>query len=52
MWKIPHLLSHVAESHSSNMYIKLHKDGTLNMLRIYDNNHCLSIEISYWEKML
>ena len=36
-----------AESHSDNMYIKLHKDGTLNMLRIYDNNHYLSAEIGY-----
>ncbi|WP_406533592.1 hypothetical protein [Methanobrevibacter sp.] len=36
-----------AESHSSNMYIKLHKDGTLNMLRIYDDEHFLTTEIAY-----
>ena len=24
------------EAHSSKMYIKLHRDGTLNMLRIYN----------------
>lgn len=36
-----------AEAHSSNMYIKLHKDGTLNMLRIYDSNHYLTTEIAY-----
>lgn len=36
-----------AEAHSSNMYIKLHKDGTLCMLRIYDDNHYLSAEIAY-----
>jgi hypothetical protein len=36
-----------AEAHSSNMYIKLHKDGTLNMLRIYDDEHYLSAEIAY-----
>lgn len=36
-----------AESHSSNMYIKLHKDGTLNMLRIYDKDHYLVTEIGY-----
>lgn len=36
-----------AESHSSNMYIKLHKDGTLNMLRIYGDDHCLQAEIAY-----
>lgn len=36
-----------AEAHSSRMYIKLHKDGTLNMLRIYDNDHYLSAEIAY-----
>lgn len=36
-----------AESHSSNMYIKLHKDGTLNMLRIYGNDHYLQAEIGY-----
>ena len=36
-----------AESHSSSMYIKLHKDGTLNMIRIYDNDHYLIAEIAY-----
>ncbi|MDE7293022.1 MAG: hypothetical protein K2N72_01210 [Oscillospiraceae bacterium] len=36
-----------SEAHSSNMYIKLHKDGTLNMLRIYDNEHYLTTEIAY-----
>ena len=36
-----------AEAHSSNMYIKLHKDGTLNMLRIYGDDHYLQAEIAY-----
>jgi len=36
-----------AEAHSSNMYLKLHKDGTLNMLRIYGNDHYLTAEIAY-----
>jgi len=36
-----------AESHSSNMYMKLHKDGTLSMLRIYDKEHYLTTEIAY-----
>lgn len=36
-----------AESHSSNMYMKLHKDGTMNMLRIYGKDHCLQAEIAY-----
>lgn len=36
-----------AEAHSSDMYIKLHKDGTLNMLRIYDEEHYLNAEIAY-----
>lgn len=35
------------ESHSSNAYIKLHPDGTLNMLRIYDSEHYLTTEIAY-----
>lgn len=35
------------ESHSSNMYLKLHPDGNLNMLRIYDKNHYLTIEIAF-----
>ena len=29
------------------MYIKLHKDGTLNMLRIYGDDHYLQAEIAY-----
>ena len=36
-----------AEAHSSNMYIKLHKDGTLNMLRIYGKDHYLRAEIAF-----
>lgn len=36
-----------AEAHSSSMYIKLHKDGTLNMLRIYGDDHFLQAEIAY-----
>ena len=36
-----------AEAHSSNMYIKLHKDGTLNMLRVYGDDHYLKMEIAY-----
>ena len=36
-----------AEAHSSNMYIKLYKDGTLNMLRIYGDDHYLQAEIAY-----
>lgn len=36
-----------AESHSSNAYIKLHPDGKLNMLRIYDSEHYLTMEIAY-----
>jgi len=36
-----------AEAHSSNIYIKLHKDGTLNMLRTYDNEHYLTMEIAF-----
>jgi len=35
------------EAHSSNMYIKLHKDGTLNKLRIYGDDHYLQAEIAY-----
>ena len=35
------------EAHSSKMYIKLHRDGTLNMLRIYNDNHYLEAEIAY-----
>jgi len=36
-----------AEAHSSDMYMKLHKDGTLSMLRIYDSDHYLATEIAY-----
>ena len=35
------------EAHSSNVYVKLHKDGTLNMMRVYDNEHYLTAEIAY-----
>lgn len=35
------------EAHSSEMYIKLHRDGTLNMLRIYNDSHYLVAEIAY-----
>lgn len=36
-----------AEAHSSNMYMKLHGDGTMNMLRIYGDDHYLKAEIGY-----
>ena len=37
-----------AEAHSSEMYLKLHKDGTMNMLRIYGkDDHLLKMEIAY-----
>lgn len=36
-----------AEAHSSKMYLKLNKDGTLNMLRIYGDDHILQAEIAY-----
>ena len=36
-----------AESHSSQMYMKLHKDGTMSMLRIYGKDHYLQAEIGY-----
>ena len=36
-----------AESHSSQMYMKLHKDGTMSMLRIYGDDHYLKAEIGY-----
>lgn len=37
-----------AEAHSSIMYLKLHKDGTMNMLRIYGkDDHLLKAEIAY-----
>ena len=37
-----------AEAHSSEMYLKLHKDQTMNMLRIYGkDDHMLKMEIAY-----
>jgi hypothetical protein len=36
-----------AESHTSKMYLKLHSDGTMNMLRVYGENHFLQAEIGY-----
>lgn len=36
-----------AEAHSSHMYMKLHKDGTMSMLRIYGDDHYLWAEIDY-----
>lgn len=35
------------ESHSSNAYIHLHRDGTFHMLRIFDSEHYLVQEIAY-----
>lgn len=35
------------EAHLSNMYMKLHKDDTMNMLRIYSKDHYLQAEIAY-----
>lgn len=36
------------EAHSSEMYLKLHKDGTMSMLRIYGkDDHMLKMEIAY-----
>lgn len=34
-------------SHSSIAYLKMNSDGTFNMLRIYDNEHHLRLEIAY-----
>lgn len=34
-------------SHSSTAYLKMNPDGTFNMMRIYDNNHNLRLEIAY-----
>mgnify|MGYP004513500165 FL=1 len=34
-------------SHSSIAYLKLNPDGTFNMIRIYDQNHNLRLEIAY-----
>jgi len=35
------------EAHTSKAYVKLFKDGNLQMLRIYDNDHFLVREIGY-----
>ena len=35
------------ESHTSNAYILLHPDGTFRMLRWYDKQHRLRMEIAY-----
>ena len=35
------------ESHNSNAYIKLEKDGTFKEMRIYDKDHYLIKEIAY-----
>lgn len=42
-----HLHDLPAESHSSPMYMKLHSDGTMSMLRIYGDDHYLKAEIGY-----
>lgn len=34
-------------SHSSNAYLKMNSDGSFNMMRIYDSNHVLRLEIAY-----
>ena len=34
-------------SHSSTAYLKMNPDGTFNMMRIYDGNHNLRLEIGY-----
>ena len=34
-------------SHSSMAYLKMNPDGTFNMMRIYDKNHVLRLEIAY-----
>ena len=34
-------------SHSSVAYLKMNPDGTFNMMRIYDKNHVLRVEIAY-----
>jgi len=37
-----------AEAHSSEMYLKLHKDQTMNMLRVYGkDDHLLKMEFAY-----
>jgi hypothetical protein len=35
------------EAHSSTAYIKLRKDGSFGMRRIYDTDHYLKLEIGY-----
>lgn len=35
------------ESHTSKAYVKLFKDGNLQMLRLYDNDHFLVTEIGF-----
>lgn len=35
------------EAHSSSAYIKLNKDGSFNMMRIYDTDHYLKLEIAH-----
>ena len=35
------------EAHTSSAYIKLNKDGSFNMMRIYGPNHYLQYEIAY-----
>ena len=34
-------------SHSSFAYLKMNPDGSFNMMRIYDNQHNLRLEIAY-----
>lgn len=34
-------------SHSSTAYLKMNPDGTFNMIRVYDKNHRLRLEIAY-----
>lgn len=36
-----------AESHSSNKYIKLDKDGTVKQLRVFNDNHLPVIDVDY-----
>ena len=35
------------EAHSSDAYVKLNPDGNLNMIRFYDRNKYLHVEIGY-----
>lgn len=35
------------EAHSSEAYLKLHPDGKMNMLRIYNKSHRLIYEFAY-----